>query len=94
MTDAARKRPKKRGTVNKKMAHEMKCTPSTIFGEVATGVHALRVPGTDAAAADYILTLLLAWALSAAFQWDLVLVTIALFTLAVFLHWWFCIKYR
>ena len=70
------------------------CVPSTIFGEAGKGMHAWRVPGTDAALMDYILTLLAAWALSATFKWDLVFVTIALFTLAVLLHWWFCVKYR
>ena len=71
-----------------------RCAPSRLFGAPRQGVHACRVPGTDAAAADYLLTLLAAWGLSAAFGWDLVLVTIALFALAVLLHWCFCIKYR
>ena len=76
------------------MVSRTECVPSTIFGEVKKGMHALRVPGTDAAAVDYILTLLLAWALSATFKWDLVLVTIILLALAVLFHWWFCVKYR
>ena len=71
-----------------------RCTPSLLIGAPRTGVRAYRVPGTDAAAVDYVVTLLAAWGLSAAFGWDLVLVTIALFALAVLLHWWICIKYR
>ena len=68
------------------------CTPNTLFGRAGEGVHAARIPGTNAAAVDYVLTLLAAWGISAAFKWDLVRVTVAVFVLAMAAHHWFCIK--
>ncbi len=63
-----------------------------MFGTPGEGIHAARVPGTDTAAVDYIVTLLAAWMLSAAFKWSLVNTTVALFVGGIVAHWLFCVQ--
>ena len=68
------------------------CQFQDALGAAGAGVHRLRVPGTNTAAADYVTTLLVAWFLSAWLGCSLVLTTVTLFLLGVFLHWLFCVK--
>ena len=68
------------------------CQFQDMFGVPGVGLHKFRVPGTNTAAADYVLTLLLAWLLSAWLKCSLVQTTIVLFLLGALLHWLFCVK--
>jgi hypothetical protein len=70
------------------------CKPNTTLGVPGKGIHGPRVPGTDCAAADYLLTIILAWIIAAKFKnkVSLVNVTIALFSASTVLHQVFCIK--
>jgi hypothetical protein len=57
-----------------------------IFGKVGEGVHKIRIPGTDTAMVDYVLTLLLAILLTFITKWPLVLTTILMFIIGIILH--------
>lgn len=63
-----------------------------IFGKVGEGVHKIRIPGTDTALVDYVLTLLLAILLSYLTKWPLVLTTILMFIIGIILHTLFGVK--
>jgi hypothetical protein len=57
------------------------------LGPAATGVHKVRVPGTNTALFDYALTILGSWALAALTKLPLVFVTVVLFILGSLLHY-------
>ena len=67
------------------------CVYKDSLGVAGEGFHAARVPGTDTALNDYVGTLLISWALAAAFKWNLVATTVVLFLLSVILHLVFCV---
>lgn len=68
------------------------CRFQDALGVPGEGVHKVRVPGTDTAAADYVMTLLAAWLISAVFKASLVSVTVALFVAGVVAHRIFCVQ--
>jgi hypothetical protein len=65
------------------------CQFKHIFGVPGQGVHRVRLG--DAAATDYILTILGAWLLNRWTGVPIVLTTIFLFVLGILLHWVFCV---
>ena len=67
------------------------CQFKDALGIPGQGVHAFRVPGTTTAAADYVLTLLLAWVISATTSLPLVPTTVVLFLLGSWMHYAFCV---
>ena len=70
----------------------MLCQFSDALGTPGEGVHAMRIPGTNTPAADYVMTLAGAWLISATTGAGLVDATIVLFLLGVFLHKLFCVR--
>jgi hypothetical protein len=68
------------------------CKYSDALGSPGTGLHRARIPGTNTAAADYVLTLLAAWLISAMFAFPLVPTTVVLFICGSVLHLLFCVK--
>jgi hypothetical protein len=70
----------------------MLCQFQDMLGAPGVGIHRPRVPGTDTAAADYALTLLVAWLLAACLKCSLVQTTVFLFLLGALLHWLFCVR--
>ena len=60
-----------------------------LLGSPGESLHALRMPGTQTAAFDFVLTLMVAWIFSAVTQIPLVLVTIFLLSFSVFMHYLF-----
>jgi hypothetical protein len=63
-----------------------------IFGKPGESVHKLRMFGTQTAAFDFILTIIFAWIFSALTQIPLVLVTIALLSASVAVHYLFGVQ--
>lgn len=63
-----------------------------IFGKPGESVHKMRVPGTQTAAVDFILSIIFAWIISAMTQIPLVLVTIFVLTASVIIHYLFGVK--
>ena len=68
------------------------CEYSDVLGIPGEGIHKIRVPFTTTAAADYVMTIILAWAIAAMFKTSLVTTTIVLFVLSVILHAIFCVQ--
>ena len=68
------------------------CRFQDALGVSGEGVHKVRIPGTDTAAADYVMTLLAAWLISAVFKASLVSVTVALFVAGAVAHRIFCVQ--
>lgn len=67
------------------------CRHKHALGVPREGFHRLRIPGTDTAALDFCGTLAIAWAASAASGARLSHTCVAVFLLAEFLHWLFCV---
>jgi hypothetical protein len=65
---------------------------SEIFGKPGESAHKMRMFGTQTAALDYILSILLAWIISALTQIPLVLVTITVLLFSVIIHYLFGVK--
>lgn len=65
------------------------CQFQHIFGIPGQGVHRARFG--DAAATDYLLTIVGAWLLNRWTGVPIVLTTIALFVTGILLHWIFCV---
>jgi len=63
-----------------------------IFGKIGEGAHSMRIPGTNTAAVDYILTIFLAIFVSYITKWPLVLTTIFFFVFGIILHTLFGVK--
>lgn len=68
----------------------MKCPYKFIFGKPGEGAHKYRI--NDAAAVDYILTIIGAILISKYFQTPLVLTTVILFLVGELLHYVFCVE--
>ena len=63
-----------------------------LFGKPGEGIHRIRIPGTTTAATDYLVTLLLAWFISAIAKTPLVTTTMGLFVLGMVCHWTFGVE--
>lgn len=74
------------------MASSSLCAFKDYLGIPKEGIHRLRIPGTDAAAADVLMSLALVWALSAFSKIPMTLCFILVFTLAFVLHLVFCVQ--
>lgn len=68
------------------------CRYADLAGVPGEGIHCWRIPGTPTPAADYILTLLLAWFISWTCSVSLALTTAFLIMLGMFLHAVFCVQ--
>ena len=71
----------------------MSCPYKHILGVPKEGVHEMRVPGTDTAFVDYVLTLIGAWLLTRVSKnkIPLVFATVLLFLVGEVLHYVFCV---
>jgi len=69
----------------------MNCKYKNILGEPGVGIHKRRMPGTDTAAADYLMSLGGAWLFAIATKMPLVLATILVLFIGEILHYIFCI---
>lgn len=65
------------------------CQFRNLFGEVRTGVHAIRL--FDFAVVDIILTVIGAYLISHFTKTEFYVALIGLFLLGIFLHWLFCV---
>ena len=63
-----------------------------MLGEVNKGVHKYNIPGTKTALVDYILSLGLAWVITASTNIPLVLTTISVLLLGILSHILFGVK--
>ncbi len=70
------------------------CKFKDVFGKPKQGIHRFRIPGTDTALVDYLLTLLFVWLISALTKTSLVLWTLILFSLSLFFHFLFCVPLK
>jgi hypothetical protein len=63
-----------------------------MFGDAGKGIHAMRIPGTPTAAVDFIMTLMIAWVISASFKFSMTDTTIFFLIIGSALHWLFCVE--
>ena len=68
------------------------CNYSELLGKPGIGLHTARIPGTNTAAADYLMTLLAAWGFSALVKTPLVPTTVILFLVGTLAHYLFCVR--
>ena len=67
------------------------CPYKHALGVPKKGKHEMRIPGTNTAAFDYILTIVGAWLLTRLTKIPIVLTTVLLFILGEVLHYMFCV---
>ena len=68
------------------------CRFKDALGVPGQGVHALRIPGTNAAAVDVLLSLGLVWFLAAVPKMPITLAFLLVFGLALVAHLVFCVS--
>lgn len=68
------------------------CQFKDSLGHPGVGVHAMRIPGTDAAAFDVVASLALVWFLAAVPKIPMTLAFLLVFGSALCLHMLFCVK--
>jgi hypothetical protein len=67
------------------------CQYKNALGEPGVGIHEKRIPYTNTAAADYLMSIGGAWLLTASTKMPLVLTTILVLVLGEVFHYMFCI---
>jgi len=71
----------------------MGCPFKDVLGKPGTGIHAMRIPGTDIALVDTVATFVGAWFIQKKFrQYTYLQVLLFLFILGEILHVIFCVK--
>ena len=68
------------------------CKFKNLLGTPKQGIHALRIPGTDAAAADVLMSLGLVWFLAAVPKIPITFAFLLVFGFALILHLIFCVS--
>ena len=69
----------------------MSCPFKNMFGEPGRGVHSMRIPGTDIALVDTVMTIAGAWLIHKIFKISFPWTLFVLFILGELMHYAFCV---